>query len=131
MKSKTRSEVPKSLRIWFIIHFITDMVFAIPLILFPTSILGLFGLKVGDYGVTARLVGAALIGIGGVSFLVRNQKIENFSVLLSLKILWSLAAVIGLILAIISGAPAMTWLIVIAFSVFSSIWMYYKYNLRI
>ncbi len=56
-------EVPNSLRTWFVIHFIADMLFGIPLLFFPEFVLPLLGWGVVD-PISTRVVGAALMGIG-------------------------------------------------------------------
>ncbi|GAG91612.1 unnamed protein product, partial [marine sediment metagenome] len=63
-------EVPTALKKWFIVHFITDMVFAIPLMIIPELFLNLMGWITVD-PVSSRIVAAALFGIGIESFLVR------------------------------------------------------------
>ena len=121
--------IPKSLQIWFIIHFIVDVIFAIPLIFFPIWILDLFGLPASE-SVMARLVGAALIGIGGASLFSYKKTKESYDILLTLKLLWSSAAVIGLLLAVYSGAPNTIWLIIAIFLIFFFIWLYYKNRIK-
>jgi hypothetical protein len=124
-------EVPKSLRVWFAIHFTVDMIFAIPLLFFPSFLLGLFGFNViGAELVMARLVGAALIGIGGASLFNYHKTKESFDIMLTLKILWSSAAIIGLLISTYLGAPWQTWIITITFALFSGIWWYYKLKLK-
>lgn len=123
---KKRS-VPKSLRTWFIIHFFVDIIFGIPLLFFPEWTLGLFGIIVTET-IMARLVGAALIGIGGASFFSYNKDKAVYDALLSLKILWSVCAIVGLIIAISTGAPRIVWLIVLIFAIFSGVWIYYKFS---
>jgi len=59
MKS-TEKQVPNSLRVWFVIHFIVDMLFAIPLLFFPEFLMPLLGWDVVD-PVMSRLVGAAIL----------------------------------------------------------------------
>ncbi len=122
-------KVPKSLRIWFLIHFIVDMLFAIPLIVIPRYFLKFLGFMSAD-PFTARLVGAALIGIGGVSLVAHNKGNESYSSLLSLKILWSLAAIVAILWTMIEGGPFVGWYILGVFAVFSGIWMYYKRKIR-
>lgn len=123
-------DIPKSLRIWFIIHFTADMLFAIPLIIAPLWTLGLFGFTVVE-PLTARLVGAALIGIGGESLFMHKGSIESFNTMLTLKILWSNAAIIAIALTIIvEGGPASLWLFLAIFVSFAIIWVYYKYKLK-
>ena len=76
MKMETQ-DVPRSLRIWFVIHFAADMLFGIPILLAPNWILPLFGWDVID-PFMARIVGAALMGIGIESLLGRNASAEAF-----------------------------------------------------
>ena len=59
--------VPSSLRVWFVIHFVLDFIFAAPLLVAPKFMLTLFGWSTID-PLASRLVGAALMGIGGESF---------------------------------------------------------------
>lgn len=117
-----------NLRRWFVIHFMMDVIFAIPLLLFPVQILTYFGWEVID-PLTTRLVGAALIGIGVESFLGRNAGMESFQGMLRLKILWSLSANIGIAVSIAEGAPKIAWLFQIVFILFSILWIYYKFQL--
>ncbi|HXH30881.1 MAG TPA: hypothetical protein VNJ01_08720 [Bacteriovoracaceae bacterium] len=105
-----------------------DVIFAIPLLLFPVQILTYFGWEVID-PLTTRLVGAALIGIGVESFLGRNAGMESFQGMLRLKILWSLSANIGIAVSIAEGAPKIAWLFQIVFILFSILWIYYKFQL--
>jgi hypothetical protein len=122
-------EVPASLRSWFVVHFVADILFAIPMIVAPTFTLTLFGWPSVD-PVTTRLVGAALIGIGGQSLLGRNEDISVYRAMLSLKCLWSGAAVLGLVVSIAQGAPVMTWAFLAIFVTFALIWNYYRLRLR-
>src|SRR3989344_4444090 len=120
-------KVPNSLRIWFIVHFIADIIFGIPLLIAPYWFLGLFGYTVEP--LTARLVGAALIGIGGTSLLIKDKSLEQFNALLTLKVIWSLSAIIGIILTLTEQTPKFTWVVLITFIIFSSTWIYYKRKL--
>jgi len=123
--------VPESLRIWFLVHFVADLIFAVPLILFPDWLFGLFGIYESQAGfVMARLVGAALLGIGGTSFLINKKGRESYNSLLTLKVIWSVSAIAALILSIINGAPRIVWTFVVVYAVFSSVWIYYKIKLQ-
>jgi len=95
--------VPASLRAWFVVHFLVDILFAVPLMLAPVYTLSLFGWQQVD-PFTARLVAAALFAIGIESFLGRNADRSNYRAMLNLKIIWSLAAVTGLLLSMFHGA---------------------------
>ncbi|MEW5871460.1 MAG: hypothetical protein AB1894_19460 [Chloroflexota bacterium] len=121
--------VPKSLRTWFVIHFILDFIFSIPLILAPRAFLGLLGWTSVD-PISARLVGAALIGIGGESYLGRNAGLESFRGMLNLKVLWSGSALSGLLLTLLTeGQPVMAWAFVVIFGGFCCLWSYYRVRL--
>ncbi|MRG93075.1 hypothetical protein [Polyangium spumosum] len=120
--------VPRSLRTWFVIHFAADLLFAVPLLLFPGFFLALFGWTTVD-PVTSRVVGAALVGIGGESLLGRNADLASFRTMLRLKILWSGAAVLGFALSLVQGAPWGTWIFLGIFMSFSGLWMYWSRRL--
>ena len=122
-------EIPLSLRTWFVIHFVVDMLFAIPLLFFPEIIMPLLGWKVVD-PITSRLVGAALLGIGGESLLGRNASRETFQAMLNLKIIWAIGAVLGIGLGILQGGPPIAWALVGIFAIFLVIWIYYRLHLR-
>ena len=121
--------VPGSLRVWFVIHFAVDMLFAIPLLFFPEFLLPLLGWKVVD-PITSRLVGAALLGIGGESLLGRNASKEVFLAMLNLKILWAAGAVLGIALGIAAGGPPLAWALLVIFVAFLGIWVNYRISMR-
>ena len=122
--------VPKSLRTWFLIHFVADYLFAIPLLIAPVWMLSLFGWQTID-PFTARLVGAALIGIGGASLTERNASVEAFRSMLNLKLLWASAAIIGMTVTMLGGGyPLIGWGIVAIFVAFFFIWLYYRNLLK-
>ena len=122
--------VPRSLRLWFVIHFVVDFIFAVPLLLAPVWLLTLFGFANPD-PFMARLVGAALLGIGGESLLGWEGPVEAFRAMLNLKIIWSLAAIGGIILTLVfNNGPLMAYLVLLIFAGFSGLWMYYRFLLR-
>ena len=122
--------VPKSLRTWFLIHFVADYLFAIPLLIAPVWMLSLFGWQTID-PFTARLVGAALIGIGGASLTERNASVEAFRSMLNLKLLWASAAIIGMTVTMLGGGyPLIGWGIVAIFVAFFFVWLYYRNLLK-
>jgi hypothetical protein len=120
--------VPRGLRTWFVIHFAVDILFAIPLLFFPRSLLGLLGWTTYD-PMTARLVGAALMGIGVESLLGRNASAETFRAMLNLKIIWSSCAIFAIAAALYEGAPPMGWTFLAVFVTFWCVWVYYRANL--
>lgn len=120
---------PASLRTWFIIHFIVDYLVAIPLFIAPTWFLQFFGFTIVE-PVIARLVAAALFGIGGISLLSHNGSIETYKALLKLKIIWSVSAIVGLVVSLWQGASALLWPVVLIFALFCGIWVYYLKRLQ-
>ena len=124
--------IHRSLRLWFIVHFIVDVCFAIPIMLFPHSMFSFLGWKMID-PFMARLVAAALFGIGIESFLARNAGYEAFKGMLNLKIIWSVGAIIGITLSLIQGTngrPLFAWIILIIFIAFNILWITYRILLR-
>ena len=112
--------VLKNLRTWFVIHFFTDYIFGIPMLIAPVWTMSLFGWTVIDPA-TTRIAGAALLGIGGESLLVRNASLEVYRAMLNMKIIWSLSAIFGIILSILDGAPPMAWGFLAIFTGFSAL----------
>jgi hypothetical protein len=108
------SVVPASLRRWFVVHFVADLIFAVPLVLAPGPTLRALGWTTID-PVAPRLVGAALAGIGIESLIGRNDSVDAFRAMLRLKCVWSGVAVIALALSINQGAPPMTWALLAIF----------------
>jgi hypothetical protein len=117
------------LRRWFVVHFLADIVVAIPLLIAPAAFLRALGWTTVD-PVAARMVAAALAGIGVESLLCRNDSIDVFRAMLRLKCIWSAAAVAGLTFSIAQGAPPVTWAVLAVFVTFAAVWNYYRLRLR-
>jgi hypothetical protein len=124
--------VPQALKIWFVIHFVVDMLFAIPMMFAPIFTLELFGWGNVE-PITTRLVAAALFGIGIESYLGRNASLENFQEMLNLKIIWSLGAIATFSIAILTDFqnwPPFGWALLGIFILFNSVWIYWRWKLR-
>jgi hypothetical protein len=121
--------VPASLRTWFRVHFVIDLLAGLPLLLFPGRSLGLLGWTTID-PVATRLCGAALLGIGGSSLIVERYGIAGYRALLALKVIWSVAAIFALFAGIAEGAPPAAWAFLSIFIAFSGVWMSYVIRLR-
>lgn len=122
-------KVPRSLQTWFMVHFLADMLFGLPLLFAPEATLAFFGLSTGAT-VTVRLVGAALIGIGGNSLWMNNKSIHHYKTMLDLKVLWSGAAVIALSLELAKNPHPSIWMIWGIFIGFALVWNFYRVQLR-
>jgi uncharacterized membrane protein len=121
--------VPASLRTWFIVHAAVDLVAGLPLLIAPEPLLQRLGWSCVD-PVAARLVGAALLGIGGQSFLMRDGSREAYRAMLGLKVIWSLAAVVALVIAIGRGAPPAAVVFLSIFIAFAGVWVHHALRMR-
>ena len=120
--------VPNSLKKWFVIHFIIDIIFAIPMFLFPEEFLNLLEWQSID-PLTTRLVGAALFAIGIESYMARNASASSYKNMLNLKLIWSGAAIIGIIITIFQFGEysiVAVWLLLITFLGFHLLWWYWR-----
>jgi hypothetical protein len=121
-------EVPTILRVFFMIHFVVDIVFAVPLFIIPVKFLTALGWTMVD-PVTARLVAAALFGIGVESLIGSRGTNDSFTAMLNLKIIWSLFAVCGLVVSIAElswQVPVFLWAILGMFVAFNVVWVYWR-----
>jgi hypothetical protein len=119
-----KKKIPQSLRNWFVAHFIIDLLIGLPLLFLPSHTLEFLMFEHESY-LFVRLVGAALIGIGTVSLIMHNAGRESYHTLLMLKLVWSAAAIIALMVSIWAGAPAIAWLALIIFLLFFIVWEHY------
>lgn len=122
-------ELPASLRRWFVAHFVVDLAFALPLLFAPEAFLRALGWTVID-PVAARLVGAALLAIGGQSFIGRDQGVEAYRAMLNLKLIWSASAVVSLVVGVGNGAPPAAWALLATFIAFFGVWTHYRVRLE-
>ena len=128
------STVPSSLRAWFIVHFIADLLFAIPLLIDPQWTLSLLGWSPDAVDpINARISASALMGIGIESWLSRDASIEVYRAMLSLKSIWSVCAWASVLWVMVSTPSERTpwggWVIFGIFLSFSGIWNAYRIKL--
>ena len=124
----TQQKSPILLKTWFIIHFFIDILFAIPLFLFPEEFLTVLDWQNIDPFAT-RIAAAALFAIGIESWLGRNASVETYKNMLNLKIIWSGMVVIGIIISMYQSSYSTTifeWLLLLTFFCFHCIWLYYR-----
>ena len=120
--------VPRALKVWFVIHFVLDVAFAVPLLVVPESFLHLLGWRSVD-PFSARLIAAAFLGIGIESLLGRHASPDAFKALLNLKIIWSMAAVIGMGITLVQASqswPWGGWGLLAIFGGFNAVWIYWR-----
>lgn len=87
--------MPQALRNAFVVLFWAHFLFALRILLPPEPVLTLVGWQAVD-PLTTRLVAAALSGIGIESWRGRNGDASAFRMMLTLKVIWSATAVLGL-----------------------------------
>jgi hypothetical protein len=129
MEPNATDMVPGSLRFWFVVHFVVDIVFALPLLLIPEWLMPLLGWRYVD-PISSRLVAAALMGIGGASLLERKASAEVFRAMLNLKIIWATGAVVGIGLGLLHGGPPVSWALLAIFAAFLALWVHYRLQMR-
>jgi hypothetical protein len=123
------TDVPTSLRLWFRVHAAVAVAAALPLLVEPARALGLLGWTCVDPVVT-RLTGAALLGIAAAELAADGLGVAAYRVLLTLKVVWSLAAVAGLFVSIAGGAPPAAWALMSIFIALSGVWTSHAIRLR-
>ncbi len=114
---------------WFLVHGIVDLIIAIPFLVAPEASLEWLGWVDIDV-FTARIVAAAFIGIGVESLLGYRTEFDAVKAMLNLKILWAIAAIVGLLWSAIA-APAVPWgmwPILGLFVVFLASWIVWRYR---
>ena len=107
------NQIPGALKVWFIIHFIVDVLFALPLMIIPGIFLAFLGWQNIDV-ISARIIAAALFGIGLESFIGRNAGRQAYKGMLNLKIIWSFSVITGVIISMFQGAqgrPLFGWIL--------------------
>ena len=122
-------EIPPSLRAWFAVHGVVQVLFAISMLLFPEALLPRLGWTVVD-PVTTRLLGAACLAIGGGSWRVRRAGMAEYGVMLPLNVIWSSAAIVGLTIAIARGAPPVAVPFVAVNLLFCGVWVHHVIRFR-
>lgn len=110
------------------VETITPMLEADGTCLTPEQFLGAFGWPCVD-PIASRLVAAALAGIGIQSLLGRHEGAEVFRAMLTLKIIWSAFATLGILASQLDGGPPMGWMFFAIFGSFFAIWTRYRLSL--
>ncbi|HEY2729191.1 MAG TPA: hypothetical protein VGK52_04565 [Polyangia bacterium] len=122
-------EVSRTLRAWFVADALVDVAAGLPLLAAPELVLRGLGWTCVD-PVSARLVGAALLAIGGQSFLGRDAGVDVYRAMLRLKLVWSLAAAVSLFIGVGAGAPPAAWALLSIFIVLAGVWMHHAIRFR-
>ena len=122
-------EVPRTLRAWFVAHAVVAVAAALPLLVAPELALHRLGWTTVDPAST-RLLGAALLALGGESFLARDAEVAVYRAMLRLNVIWSFAGAAGLVVTIGAGAPPATWAVLSALIIFAGVWLHHAIRFR-
>jgi len=125
---KANSEIPATLKGWFVVHFVVDTLIAVPLFIAPVFLLKLLNWQSID-PIMARMVAAALFGIGIESLLCIKLGKDAFMAMLNLKIIWSFAAITGFTIGLLQGLfgyPLVGASLLLIFLAFNILWIYWR-----
>lgn len=125
-------KTPTTLSRWFLVHFAADVLVAVPLLIAPRWFLSALGWEAVD-PVAARLVAAALFGIGIESLRMHRAPLESFPHVLELKIVWSAAASVGFVWSLaerVHGNPWSVWAFLGVFVAFNVLWVVWLVRVR-
>jgi hypothetical protein len=118
-----------SLKTWFTIHAVVDLLFGIPLFLIPTQVLTFMGWSVID-PFASRLVGASLIGIAVLS--IACNKADNkiaFKTALQFKSAWSILGFLASLYGAVTLQLSSAYAIALLFFIFGVAWNWYRVHL--
>jgi hypothetical protein len=120
--------IPVSIRRWFLAHFALNVLIGAPLLLIPKTFLGGMGWITIDPAST-RFCGAALLAVGIQSLLTCNEGHHALRTMLNFKMVWSWAAIAGLVFAAAEGAPNPVWAFLALFIATSGLWFHLRVQL--
>jgi len=124
----SKQGVPNSLRNWLVFHFYVDYAFAIPFFFFPETTAEILGYVPLD-PLAARIVAAALFGIGYSSLLASKFDLEAMRTKLRWAVVWAGSATVGLLWAATTVEHIWGWAFAGIFLLFFLLWG--KYALRL
>ncbi len=122
-------EVPNSLRKWLVFHFYVDYAFAIPFFFFPVQLAGILGYEPLD-PLSARLVSAALFGIGYSSLIAAKFDLEKMRLKLRWAVIWAGTATVGLFWSAPTVDHIWGWVFAVIFLLFFILWTTYAVKLK-
>ncbi|HEY0707087.1 MAG TPA: hypothetical protein VGG33_09825, partial [Polyangia bacterium] len=120
--------IPVAIRRWFLAHFALNLLIGGPLLLIPRSFLEGMGWITVDPA-SARFCGAALIAVGVQSLLTYNEGHHAVRTMLNFNMVWSWAAIAGLVFAAAEGAPNPVWALLAVFIAMSGVWFHLRVQL--
>ena len=115
-------QVPRGLRVTFLVHVIVTSVFGLVFMLIPEVYAALTGLPVLDWAMSiARMLGAAQIGLAVSSWLAYKQPLfERVKIVVQMEVVWSiLGTFVATYGVVFGGFPFVFWTNVVIMAAFA------------
>jgi hypothetical protein len=113
-------QIPKGLKITFLVHFITAGIFGAGFLLIPEMLTEMVGARAMEPS-TFRLVGAAMLAFAASSWLAYRQPVwEKVKIVVQIEIVWTVLGVLATLWGLIfEGLPAADWMNVVILGAFA------------
>ena len=119
-------QIPKGLKITFLVHFIMAVIFGAGFLLIPEMVTGMLGARAMEPS-TFRLVGAAMLAFGTSSWLAYRQTLwDRVKIVVQVEIVWTLLGVLDMLWGLtFEGLPAADWTNVLILGAFAIAFTYF------
>ena len=113
-------QIPKGLKITFLVHFITAGIFGAGFLLIPEMLTEMLGARAMEPS-TFRLVGAAMLAFAASSWLAYRQPVwEKVKIVVQIEIVWTVLGVLATLWGLMfEGLPAADWMNVVILGAFA------------
>ena len=113
-------QIPKGLKITFLVHFITAGIFGAGFLLIPEMLTEMVGARAMEPS-TFRLVGAAMLAFAASSWLAYRQPVwEKVKIVVQIEIVWTVLGVLATLWGLMfEGLPAADWMNVVILGAFA------------
>ncbi len=115
-------QVPRGLRVTFLVHVIVASVFGLVFMMIPEVYAALTGLPVLDWAMSiARMLGAAQLGLAVSSWLAyKETQFERVKIVVQMEVVWSiLGTLVAAYGVVFGGFPFVFWTNVVIMAAFA------------
>lgn len=116
--------IPTSLRMCLVGFFLCLVGGAVPLLIIPAESMQFVGFAPGDLFVE-RLLGASMLGIGGVSLVASCAGRARIESAMLLNVVWSGTAVFGSLLSMDDAPSCGAWCFLLFFAGSCAVWLHW------